>query len=158
MTGKVTSLIARKDSILATRIEEALMKNESLESLSVDSIRRDIARSNIHGQKEKNARIVKVSSSKNKGRDAPTKSYEARGKATVSKKTSATKSSKASTGFEAKKKVVKVFKTAKSSGTSTSRGMSSGKKQTGSRKSGPVRSPSKLSVVGFRGRSAVKTS
>ncbi|KAL0322850.1 UNVERIFIED_CONTAM: DEAD-box ATP-dependent RNA helicase 39 [Sesamum angustifolium] len=34
--GKVTSLVAKKNLILATRIEEAIMKNESLESLSVE--------------------------------------------------------------------------------------------------------------------------
>ncbi|KAI3459970.1 hypothetical protein Pfo_016633 [Paulownia fortunei] len=154
--GKVTSLVAKKNLILATRIEEAMMKNESLESLSVDSIKRDLARSHINQQKEKNAKMVKVSSLKNKAKADSTKSSDAHGKAIVAKKTSVAKSGKAPAISKAKK-VIKVFKTSKSSGTSTSRGMSSrGKKQSGNRNLGVVGSTSKLNVVGFRGRSAVK--
>ncbi|KAG8363082.1 hypothetical protein BUALT_BualtUnG0006300 [Buddleja alternifolia] len=59
--GKVTSLVARKDVILATCIEEAMMKNESLESLSVYSIKRDKARSRVNEQKDRNAKMVRVS-------------------------------------------------------------------------------------------------
>lgn len=66
----MTSLVAKKDLILATRIEEAIMKNESLESLSIDSIKRDLARSHINEQKERNAKMVKVSSLKNKAKAA----------------------------------------------------------------------------------------
>ncbi|KAG8362988.1 hypothetical protein BUALT_BualtUnG0016400 [Buddleja alternifolia] len=55
--GKVTSLVARKDVILATCIEEAMMKNESLESLSVYSIKRDKARSRVNEQKGRNAKM-----------------------------------------------------------------------------------------------------
>jgi hypothetical protein len=66
LTGKVTSLIAKKDVILATRIEEAIRKNESLESLTVDNVRRDIARSRITEQKRINVKSVKISNEKNK--------------------------------------------------------------------------------------------
>ncbi|KAL0366471.1 UNVERIFIED_CONTAM: DEAD-box ATP-dependent RNA helicase 39 [Sesamum radiatum] len=154
--GKVTSLVAKKNLILATRIEEAIMKNESLESLSVDSIKRDLARSHINEHKERNAKMVRVSSLKNKAK-AASKSPEAHSKATVTRKTSATKSTKAP-AISKGKKVIKVLKTSKmSSRGSTPRGTtSSGKKQSGSRNSGVVRSTSKLNVVGFRGRSAVK--
>ncbi|KAL0432766.1 UNVERIFIED_CONTAM: DEAD-box ATP-dependent RNA helicase 39 [Sesamum latifolium] len=154
--GKVTSLVAKKNFILATRIEEAIMKNESLESLSVDSIKRDLARSHINEQKERNAKMVRVSSLKNKAK-AASKSPEAHSKGTVTRKISAAKSSKAS-AISKGKKVIKVMKTSKTSSRgSTPRGTtSSGKKQSGGRNSGVVRSTSKLNVVGFRGRSAVK--
>ncbi|PIN06780.1 ATP-dependent RNA helicase [Handroanthus impetiginosus] len=155
--GKVTGLVAKKDLILATRIEEAIMKNESLESLSVDSIRRDLARSHINEQKEKNAKMLKASSSRKKAKAASTKPTETHGKAIVTKKNSATKSGKGPAISKAKKKVVRVLKTSKSPGTSTSRGTSSSGKRHSNRSSGVVRSStSKLNVVGFRGRSAVK--
>ncbi|KAL3619789.1 DEAD-box ATP-dependent RNA helicase 39 [Castilleja foliolosa] len=172
--GKVTSLIARKDSMLAARIEEAIAKNESLESVSVDSIKRDLARSNINKQKDKNEKTVKFSSLKNKGNATSAKSSEGRGrgKPVVANKTSegrgrgkpvadnktsvAKPGGKAAPNFKGKKKVVKVFKTAKSSGASNSRGTSSssGKRGSGNKNSTVVRS--KLNVVGFRGRSGVK--
>ncbi|EYU34152.1 hypothetical protein MIMGU_mgv11b021651mg, partial [Erythranthe guttata] len=171
--GKVTSLVARKNTNLAALIEEALMKNESLESISVDSIKRDLARSHISEQKDKNERMVKGSNSRNKPATksaAPTKSsyeprgkssyeprgkssYEPRGRSTVSKnRTSAAKSDiSAPFVLKSKKKVVKDFKPSKPYGSST-------KSKTGpARKSEAVKSTSKLSVVGFRGRSAVKT-
>ncbi|VAH57916.1 unnamed protein product [Triticum turgidum subsp. durum] len=43
--GKVTSLVAKKDVGLATRIEDAMKKNESLESLTTSNVRRDSANS-----------------------------------------------------------------------------------------------------------------
>ncbi|GFP78992.1 dead-box ATP-dependent RNA helicase 39 [Phtheirospermum japonicum] len=91
--GKVTSLIAKKDSMLAARIEEAVTKNESLESVSVDSIKRDLARSNVNRQKDKNEKTVKFSSLKNKGNATSTKSSEGRGrgKPVAANKTSAAK-------------------------------------------------------------------
>ncbi|CAM8939576.1 unnamed protein product [Rhodiola kirilowii] len=46
--GKVTSLVSRRDQTLASRIEEAIKKNESLESLSVDHVKRDIVRDRIN--------------------------------------------------------------------------------------------------------------
>lgn len=156
--GKVTSLIARKDLILAARIEEAMMKNESLESLSVDRIKRDLARTNINQQKDRNEKREKASSLKRNTQAAPTKSSEARGKAIVSKKSSASKSAKAPLISKPKKKVVKFVKTSKSSGSSNSRGTSSsGRKHSGERNKGGAGSTSKLNVVGFRGRSSVKS-
>ncbi|XP_057775996.1 LOW QUALITY PROTEIN: DEAD-box ATP-dependent RNA helicase 39-like [Salvia miltiorrhiza] len=155
--GKVTSLIARKNLILASRIEEAIMKNESLESLSVDRIKRDLARSHINQQKGQNEKREMTSSLKRKAQPQP--QTEARG---VAKKSSFSKSTKAPMISKPKKKVVKVVRTSKSSGSSSSRGTSSGgRKNSGGRSKGGSgggggASTSKLNVVGFRGRSSVK--
>lgn len=136
--------------MLATHIEEAMMKNKSLESLSIDGIKRDTARSRVNEQKERNAKMVRGSTSKYKAKDVATKSTEARGKAaTVTKKPSVPK---------AKMALGEVSKTSRSSGPSATKGMTYiGKKQSGGRIAAN-RSPSKLNVVGFRGRSAVKAS
>ncbi|KAL6504189.1 hypothetical protein OROGR_026112 [Orobanche gracilis] len=149
--GKVTSLVARKDVMLANRIEEAVKKNESLESLSIDSIKRDRARSNISKQKDRNEKAVKASSLKNKAKattTTSTKSSEARGKAVVK-----TKSGRAPSISKDKRKVIEVSKTSKPSGTSKSRGTpSSVKTRQSGRKNSRVAVRSKLNVVGFRGR------
>ncbi|KAK4483974.1 hypothetical protein RD792_011185 [Penstemon davidsonii] len=157
--GKVTSLIARKDTMLATRIEEAMMKNESLESLSVDGIKRDIARSKINVQKDRNEKMVRASSLRNKDKSStPTKSTEVRGKATGAKKGSVAKSGKSPLFSKGKKTVTTASKTSKFSGPKASKGTSYGgkKKPSGNRNSTAVKSTSKLNVVGFRGRSAAK--
>lgn len=133
--GKVTSLVAKKDQLLATRIEEAMRKNESLESLTVDNVRRDVARAKITGKTGLNSKSVKGPNQKNKV-------------AVKGKRVSPGKSSKP---------VVQVSKSIKSSSASSTRKASSsgGKKQTGSKKSSSVKSTaSKLNVVGFRGRSS----
>ncbi|XP_075494623.1 DEAD-box ATP-dependent RNA helicase 39 [Primulina tabacum] len=149
--GKVTSLVAKKDVMLATHIEEAMMKNKSLESLSIDGIKRDIARSRVNEQKEKNAKMVRRSTSKYKAKDVSTKSTEARGKAAiVTKKPSVPK---------AKTTLGKFSKISRSSEPSATKGTAYiRKKQSGGRNFAANRSPSKLNVVGFRGRSAVKAS
>lgn len=179
--GKVTSLVAKKDHNLATSIEEAIMKNESLESLSVEQYRRDAARSKITEQKGKNEKIVKVSNQKSRTRAASGKSSAVHGKAVNTRKISGAKPRKVSTGFKPKKTAIKVSRPLKSSSSSSTKGpvsggkkhkatikvskptksassprgpVSGGKKQTGSRKSGAVKSTSKLNVVGFRGRSS----
>ncbi|XP_021737649.1 DEAD-box ATP-dependent RNA helicase 39-like [Chenopodium quinoa] len=72
--GKVTSLVAKRDVPLATRIEEAIKKNECLESLSVDSVRRDIARTRISQQLGSNVKVIRTSALKSRGRTAPEKS------------------------------------------------------------------------------------
>ncbi|WOG82086.1 hypothetical protein DCAR_0101247 [Daucus carota subsp. sativus] len=178
--GKVTSLIAKKDHSLATRIEEAIMKNESLESLTVDYIKRDTARSKISQNTVKNAKLIKVSS---RGKKAVSgKSASVHGKA-GSTRASGSNSGRASSTIKSKRGATKVSRPLKSSNTSNSRGPVSGgkkqssgfkvskpvksstvssnrgpatggKKQTGSGKSSAVKSTSKLNVVGFRGRSS----
>lgn len=158
LIGKVTSLIARKNLILATRIEEAILKNESLESLSVDRIKRDLARTHLSQQKGQNEKREMTSSLKRKGQAASTKPSEARGKTAFSKKSSFSESTKASVFSKPKKKVVKVVRTSNSSGSSNSRSTSSGgRNHPGGRNKGGAGSTSKLNVVGFRGRSSVKT-
>ena len=62
LAGKVTSLVAKKDLDLASKIEDALRKNESLEAITKESVRRDIARTqNQSTEKGKSKRLVKVS-------------------------------------------------------------------------------------------------
>ncbi|KAL7245813.1 hypothetical protein ACSBR2_001029 [Camellia fascicularis] len=169
--GKVTSLVAKKDQTLATRIEDAIMKNESLESLTVDNVKRDIARSRITEQKNfKSAKIsnqnkskaapVKSSSvpnQKNKSKATSMKPSSDRGKVLFTKKSSGTKPGNGSAPSKYPKTAIKVSKSFKSSSASTSkRSFSGGKKIMDSRKSGGVKSTtSKLNVVGFRGRSSL---
>jgi len=165
VTGKVTSLVARKDQQLAARIEEAMRKNESLESLTVDNVRRDIARARITEQQGKSAKLIKASNQKSNNKSATDKPPSARTKATSSVmksgKPSTSARTKASTSVRTKAtssvkkygtastpaksvKAGKVAKGVKSSSASYSRKTSPGvKKQVG-----------KLRVVAFRGRSS----
>lgn len=150
--GKVTSLVAKKDVLLADRIEEAIRKNESLDALTKDNVRRDVARTRITEQKGKTAaKLMKVSRQKNKTKSALPKSSQTSGR-----KSSVTKSGKASAPAKSSKAAVKISKpvkaftgSRKSSPASSSRKASSGGKK-GAGKSGA----SKLSVVGFRGRAS----
>ncbi|KAL5560105.1 hypothetical protein UlMin_036316 [Ulmus minor] len=154
--GKVTSLVTRKDLVLATRVEEAIRNNESLESLSVDSVRRDTARARITEQKGKGEKLIQVTKQKTKIKADLAKS----GKATVpvkSRKTTVSaKSRKTSVPAKSAKVAIKVSKPVKSNSASSSRkASSSGKKQSERKKSSGLKSTgSKLNVVGFRGRSS----
>ncbi|CAK7346723.1 unnamed protein product [Dovyalis caffra] len=137
--GKVTSLVAKKDQLLAARIDEAIRKNESLESLTTDNVRRDIARARITEQQGKSAKFVKASIQKSNSKAAAAKSPSVQAKAA----SSVTKSGKASTPAKSFK-AVKAAKRVKSYSASNSRKTSPGvKKQAG-----------KLRVVAFRGRSS----
>ncbi|XP_016506152.1 DEAD-box ATP-dependent RNA helicase 39 [Nicotiana tabacum] len=139
--GKVTSLVAKKDLLLAARIEEAMMKNESLEALSVDGVKRDIARSRITEQKDKREKLVKASNSRGKAKASTGKSSSV-GRKTDSKTSPGAKSGK----VPAKSKPKIAIKVSKRVSTST------GKRRVDSRSSSV--STSKLNVVGFRGRSS----
>ncbi|KAE9457457.1 hypothetical protein C3L33_10639, partial [Rhododendron williamsianum] len=179
--GKVTSLVTKKDLMLATRIEQAIMKNESLESLTLDNVRRDVARSQITA--EKNSKSMNISNQKNKSKSPSLlKPSSVRGKFPSSEKTSGPKSGKASASSKTTRTPINVSKSPKFSAASSSkRATSGGKKTTDSRKSGAVKSAagsskrapsggkkttdsrksgavklrtSKLNVVGFRGRSS----
>ncbi|XP_056164196.1 DEAD-box ATP-dependent RNA helicase 39-like isoform X2 [Syzygium oleosum] len=167
--GKVTSLVAKKDLLLATRIEEAIRKNESLEALTVDNVRRDMARARISEPKGKNTKLSKVTDQRNKGKTAANKSSISRTKAVSSqvsgRKTAGTRAGKTSSsqisvrktaGTKAGKtsssaklsRAVKISKVTRPSGVGKSaKSTSNGRKLTQS-KSG------KLSVVGFRGRNS----
>ncbi|XP_048226635.1 DEAD-box ATP-dependent RNA helicase 39-like isoform X1 [Ricinus communis] len=145
--GKVTSLVAKKDLQLAARIEEAIRKNESLESLTTDNVRRDIARAQITEQKGKKAKLIKLSSQKNKINTIADKSSTNSTKAA----SSVNKSRKASTPAKSVK-AVKVAKTLKISRKTSSPGLT---KKIASKKINAVKSTSsKLNVVPLRGRSS----
>lgn len=148
--GKVTSLVAKRDHVLATRIEEAIRKNESLESVTVDSVRRDIARAQITDQKGRNAKLIKVPRSKNNTKGDSVKSSR------VPSKAVGVKSKKASVPAKtAKGGGIRASKPVKLSSASSSRKPSFGRKKLDSKKSSVEKSTdSKLNVVGFRGRSS----
>ncbi|GAU26800.1 hypothetical protein TSUD_289050 [Trifolium subterraneum] len=59
--GKVTSLVTKKDYSLATKIEEAIRKNESLEAITKESVRMDVTRNQITEQRRKNKNVFKTS-------------------------------------------------------------------------------------------------
>ncbi|XWS15317.1 hypothetical protein CRYUN_Cryun35bG0085500 [Craigia yunnanensis] len=110
--GKVTTLAAKKNLLLAERIEEAIRKNESLESLTADNVRRDIARSRITEQKGKTAKLIKVSNQKNKNKVSAH---------TSAKKPSIAKSVKSPAPAKPSKKIFKVKKNLKTAKTSSAR-------------------------------------
>ncbi|PON96285.1 DEAD-box ATP-dependent RNA helicase [Trema orientale] len=144
--GKVTSLVAKKDAVLATRIEEAMRKNESLESLSVNSVRRDIARARITEQKGRHEKLFKVAKQRSKIKAADS---------VKTTQTQGLKSKRASVPAKSAKPGIKVSKSVKPSSASGPRKPSSSeRKQLGSKRSSAVKSTSKLNVVGFRGRSS----
>lgn len=164
-SGKVTSLVTRKDQILASRIEEAMRKNESLESLSTDSIRRDIARTRINDQRKgmispaKSTKSSTDSKFKGKSTDSVLK-----GKAIPTRRSGPSSRSKAATSrtssknFSSGKPVKSKFTVAKpvkiavknqSGGSKSAKPSFDGKK-----KQGATKSPAKLSVVGFRGKNS----
>lgn len=145
ITGKVTSLVAKRDVLLAARIEEAMRKNESLEALNKDNVRRDVARAQITEQKGKKEKLIKQSNQRNKAKAATVKSSS-----NLTKASSVNKSGKSST-LAKSAKGVKVVKTVRAS----SRTSLAGNKKTGSKKSTAVKSTaSKLRVVPLRGRSS----
>lgn len=154
VTGKVTSLVAKKDQLLATQIEEAIRKNQSLEALTADNLRRDIARAKISEQKTKNANLVKNSKQKNKTQVESVKSSSKLvSTQTPGRKTSGVKSGKISPIKS--KNTAKISKPTKlpSAGGGSKRVLSKVMKHRDSKRSSPVKSTSpKLSVVGFRGR------
>ncbi|XP_055809825.1 DEAD-box ATP-dependent RNA helicase 39 [Solanum dulcamara] len=152
--GKVTSLIAKKDLLLANCIEEAMKKNESLESLSVDGIKRDNARSRITEQKDKREKSVKVSNSKGQAKASTGKSSSVTRKTIDSKRSPKTTNSKRSPGTKfgkvpAKSKPKIATKVSKKTSSST------GNRRVDSRSSSV--STKKLNVVGFRGRSSLSS-
>ncbi|CAN1802116.1 DEAD-box ATP-dependent RNA helicase 39 [Linum perenne] len=179
--GKVTSLVARKDVPLSSRIEEAIRKNESLESLTMDGVRRDKARARITEDKGKSVRLSRASSSDQKGKSArlstrtPFNQSNNKSKSAVdakfnkapsgSTRHSGRKSAPVTSSSRAVKintKTVKSYsKTGKPTGTVRSSSSSKSKsvksygpkKQSGERSSSAV-PENKLSVAALRGRSS----
>ncbi|GLU06930.1 hypothetical protein SLE2022_239140 [Rubroshorea leprosula] len=161
--GKVTSLVVKKDLLLAERIEEAIRKNESLDSLTTDNVRRDVARARITEQKGKNTKLIRALNQK-KSKSMPGQ--------TSGKKPSIAKPTKASSTAKPSKVKVKASSPAKPSKTKVnasspakplkakvklSKPLKREKSSsvTKNRKSSAVNSTArKLSVVGFRGRAS----
>ncbi|XP_031505307.1 DEAD-box ATP-dependent RNA helicase 39 [Nymphaea colorata] len=144
--GKVTSLVAKKDLILASRIEDAIRKNESLESLSVVSIKREIAtrRPNDHKGRTTLTRNAETTKQKGKGSASSFKSSKGPNKGIKSgnQKAVATKA----------KKTTSSVSTRKASASGAKQAFPKVRKSVVAKKS--ATKPSKLQVVGFRGRNA----
>ena len=66
VSGKITSLVTKKDYSLATKIEEAIKKNENLEAITKESVRMDVTRNQITEQRRKNKNVVKPSKVRDK--------------------------------------------------------------------------------------------
>ncbi|XP_072959525.1 DEAD-box ATP-dependent RNA helicase 39 [Typha angustifolia] len=142
--GKVTSLVAKRDFLLATRIEEAIKKNESLEALNINYDRKEATSPRQIVQKGNKSKIVKVSNQKNKTSVALPKKFPKVGrKATLSQKTSAKAGKKPANPTATHSKAKRPF----ASGVGTPKGK---------RVDAPKKT--KLSVVGFRGRSSSRRS
>ncbi|KAJ0240963.1 DEAD-box ATP-dependent RNA helicase 39 [Hirschfeldia incana] len=148
--GKVTSLISRKDQMLAARIEEAMRNNESLEALTNDNVRRDAARTQITQEKGRNVKQIRaVSKQRNSRERGGTSSFPparsaVRKSTSVRKPASVSKTGRASSPPEKstrpKRKILKTV----GSRSIAARGKKGSSERTGK----------KLSVVGFRGRSS----
>ncbi|PWA67325.1 hypothetical protein CTI12_AA322410 [Artemisia annua] len=168
--GKVTSLVTKKDLTLATRVEEAMRKNESLESLTIDNVRRDSSRPKLQANKGRSSKTVKVNDQKNNKTFSSAKSPTKRtssGPKSGNKVVGFSKSStKRSSAGPKSGKVATYSKSKKTTGTGSAKPFSkpSGstrpsvktgvKTRTVSQNSGAGKSTSKLNVVGFRGRSS----
>ncbi|KAJ1385967.1 RNA helicase, DEAD-box type, Q motif [Sesbania bispinosa] len=142
--GKVTSLVAKKDLILANKIEEAVRKNESLEAITKESVRKDIVRTQITEQRGRSKTLVKVSKAKHKSG----------GRTNAGNTGSGMKSGKGSPPAKSMKKGINVSKSVKSSSSTSLRKASSENKQKRKRTTANNSTNSKLSVVGFRGRNS----
>ncbi|KFK32050.1 hypothetical protein AALP_AA6G193600 [Arabis alpina] len=154
--GKVTSLLSRKDQMLAGRIEEAMRNNESLESLTNDNVRRDAARTQITQEKGRSVKQIRAVSKQRNTRDKGTSSPPARkptapparkptgSKYPVRKSSSVSKPGRPSSPpAKSEKPKRKILKTV------GSRSIAAKGKKGSERRTGK-----KLSVVGFRGRSS----
>ena len=166
--GKVTSIVAKKDVALATRIEEAMKKNESLEALTTNNVRR-AASPQSASTKGRPSRLVKTSNAlkvvNQKGRRGialSSKSSRTPKDTTSTRRRSPPKSQAKTTKSAAPRKA----KPVKPSQSSTKVSKSKAKPESKS-KAKPERRKSKsdalnklgtkLSVVGFRGRSSGKS-
>ncbi|XP_074569805.1 DEAD-box ATP-dependent RNA helicase 39 [Curcuma longa] len=139
--GKVTSLVAKKDLPLATRIEEALKKNQSLESLSINSVKRDAAISKQINKTYKMKVLSKPSSKVGKKESASPNLVASK------KKGVAASPSKTKKGI--------TLSRANKSSSASRRESPKGNKLRQTKTSGAKKAPtSKLRVVGFRGRSS----
>jgi hypothetical protein len=162
--GKVTSLVAKKDVPLATRIEEAIKKNDSLEALTTSNVRRPTNPQNASTKGRTPSRTVKSSSAlkvnNQKGRRGvvlSSKSSRTPPKDTTSTRRSSPPKSQpkrqpksTKSGPPGKAKLVKTAKTSIKVSKSKS-------KPVGRKGDALNKIETKLSVVGFRGRSSGKS-
>ncbi|KAL5714730.1 DEAD-box ATP-dependent RNA helicase 39 [Ranunculus cassubicifolius] len=165
--GKVTSLVAKKNSHLAKRIEEAINKNESLESLTVDDIKKSPARPRfaVNG---KSSMARTTNRKTNTGATKPTRASRgtvptSRGKVEPTRtKRAPVKAYKAPMSSSAGAPKRSFSDGRKSPGSSSAsapkRSYSDGNKSGENKKSRNTKPSSssgpKLNVVGFRGRSS----
>ncbi|KAK1435510.1 hypothetical protein QVD17_01275 [Tagetes erecta] len=167
--GKVTSLITKKDLTLANRVEEAMRKNESLESLTINTVQRDSSRPKLQDHKAKGNKLVKVKVKVRTSDQKNNKNISA-AKAPTKKITTGPKSSKV-VGFSKSPtkrsssgpkpgKAVDFSKSKKATSNVSTKPLVKigGKTRSVSQKAGVLKSPLKLNVVGFRGRSSASGS
>ena len=158
--GKVTSIVAKKDVALATRIEEAMKKNESLEALTANNVRRATSPQSVI-TKGRPSRLVKTSNAlkvvNQKGRRGialSSKSSRTPKDTTSTRRRSPPKSQAKTTKSAAPRKA----KPVKPSQSSTKVSKSKAKPERRKSKSDALNKlGTKLSVVGFRGRSSGKS-
>ncbi|KAJ0877788.1 putative RNA helicase [Helianthus annuus] len=165
--GKVTSLITKKDLTLANRVEEAMRKNESLESLTVNNFQGDGGRPKLQDHKAKGKLPVKV---KVKVSDQKNNKSLSAAKSSTKRSTSGPKSSKVvafsksptkrSSSGPKSDKAVDFSKVKKRTSKVSTKPLAKtgGSTRTVSQKTAVVKSPLKLNVVGFRGRSSASGS
>ncbi|PKU72696.1 DEAD-box ATP-dependent RNA helicase 39 isoform X1 [Dendrobium catenatum] len=174
--GKVTSLVAKKNLLLADRIEEAMRKNESLESLNEGSIRRDAVKLRLVDKKGRNTtQTIKTSHPKSAviwRKAAPTVSQKSAPKSpvfgraaavTVSQKSAARKSGGKPASIKVKRltspsnpdRKPASIKAKKSFSLSKPASSADVSKVSVNKKISVKSAGSKLSIVGFRGRSSI---
>nr|XP_043607394.1 DEAD-box ATP-dependent RNA helicase 39 [Erigeron canadensis] len=171
--GKVTSLITKKDLTLANLVEEAMRKNESLESLSLVDYQRNGGRPKLQDHKGKGKKPMKVADQKNNKTYSAAKSPSKRSpsvpksskavpysKPPTKRSSSGTKSSKVPSFSKSKKSTGSVSTKPFSKPNSAKKPIAKvgAKTRTVGQKSSGPKSTLKLNVVGFRGRSASSAS
>ncbi|KAG0536183.1 hypothetical protein BDA96_03G042700 [Sorghum bicolor] len=158
--GKVTSIVAKKDVALAARIEEAMKKNESLEALTTNNVRRAASPQSV-STKGRPSRLVKTSNAlkvvNQKGRRGvalSSKSSRTPKDTTSTRRRSPPKSQAKTTKSAAPRKAKPVKPSRSSTKVSKSKAKPEGRR---SKSDALNKLGTKLSVVGFRGRSSGKS-
>lgn len=147
--GKVTSLVTKKDLLLAGRIEEAIRNNESLEMLTKDNVKRDAARARITQEKGRGVKLVRAVS---KQRQTTAKAATTAAQTPV-RKSKVSKPAKASSTPKSSKGASSTPKSSKGRSEAVKRAVSKPNFVRGKKGSERGRG-TKLSVVGFRGRAS----
>lgn len=174
--GKVTSLVTKKDVPLATRIEDAMKKNESLDALTTSNVRRVAANPQNPSTRGRNSTLVRRSDaprdSRQKGKRGITlsrrspkvaikdttstrKRSSTKNQPSSSRKRSPAKNQPKSKPAEAGK--AKPVKSVSKGGVKVGKSSGSRPKPEGRKGDALNKLGRKLSVVGFRGRSTGKS-